>query len=177
MVECTYNTSSATSFIRGGYSSQEEMCMVFMHYYPASNLAHCASRLSFQHVLLALGINVWPLTPSTRHLGLRIRDPWQYQNLTFSDYLKVAASTDTAVNLKLQEASLHHSHKADCFDYGRRRIYAVFYFDFKLPDCFDDFLISRMELSFQRQGFIIQSMKLPMDVSVETTFMTSTITG
>ena len=47
-----------------------------------------------------------------------------------SDYLKVAASKDTAVNLKLQEASLHHSHKADCFDYGRRRIYAVSYSKF-----------------------------------------------
>ena len=125
MVECTYNTSSVEAFTRGGFSAQDEMCLVFMHYYPASNLAHCASRLSFQHVLLALGINVWPLTPTTRHLGLRIRDPWQYQNLTFSDYLKVAASKDTAVNLKLQEASLHHSHKADCYDYGRRRIYAV----------------------------------------------------
>ena len=99
-----------------------------VHYYPAANLAHCASRLSFQHVLLALGINVWPLTPNNRHLGLRIRDPWQFQNLTFSDYLKVAASKDTAVNLKLQEASLHHSHKADCYDYGRRRIYAVIAF-------------------------------------------------
>jgi beta-glucosidase-like glycosyl hydrolase len=104
------------------------MCLVFLHYYPAANLAHCASRLSFQHVLLALGINVWPLTPNNRHLGLRIRDPWQFQNLTFSDYLKVAASKDTAVNLKLQEASLHHSHKADCYDYGRRRIYAVIAF-------------------------------------------------
>ena len=132
MVECTYNTSTASSFIRGGFAGRDEMCLVFLHYYPAAPLAHCASRLSFQHVLLALGINVWPLTPATRHLGLRIRDPWQYQNLTFSDYLKVAASKDTAVNLKLQEASLHHSHKADCYDYGRRRIYAVsilFWFD------------------------------------------------
>jgi hypothetical protein len=76
--------------------------------------------------LLALGINVWPLTPTTRTFGLRIRDPWQYQNLTFFDYLKVASSKDdTTTNLKLQEASLHHSHKADCFDYGRRRIFAV----------------------------------------------------
>ena len=82
MVECTYNTSSANSFIRGGFASKDEMCLVFLHYYPAANLAHCASRLSFQHVLLALGINVWPLTPNNRHLGLRIRDPWQFQNLT-----------------------------------------------------------------------------------------------
>lgn len=177
MVECTYNTSSATSFIRGGYSSQDEMCMIFMHYYPASNLAHCASRLSFQHVLLALGINVWPLTPSTRHLGLRIRDPWQYQNLTFSDYLKVAASTDTAVNLKLQEASLHHSHKADCFDYGRRRIYAVRAFKELENNSGFDHVFPRMEWSSRRQGSIIPSTKLLMDALVETTFMTSTTTG
>jgi len=64
------------------------------------------------------------LTRTTRHLGLRIKDPWQYQNLTFSDYLRVAATKDTAVSLKLQEASLHHSHKAECYDYGRRKIYA-----------------------------------------------------
>ena len=79
-----------------------------------------------------LGINVWPLTPTTRNFGLRIRDPWQYQNLTFFDYLRVAASKDdTVTNLKLQEASLHHSHKADCFDYGRRKIYAVSYIVFR----------------------------------------------
>ena len=101
------------------------MCLLFLHYYPATRLAHCASRLSFKHVLLALGVNVWPLTSKTRHLGLRIKDPWQYQNLTFSDYLRVAATKDTAVSLKLQEASLHHSHKAECYDYGRRKIYAV----------------------------------------------------
>ena len=112
-------------FTRGGFTAQNEMCLLFLHYYPATRLAHCASRLSFKHVLLALGVNVWPLTRTTRHLGLRIKDPWQYQNLTFSDYLRVAATKDTAVSLKLQEASLHHSHKAECYDYGRRKIYAV----------------------------------------------------
>ena len=114
-----------TGFTRGGFTATNEMCLLFLHYYPATRLAHWASRLSFKHVLLALGVNVWPLTSKTRHLGLRIKDPWQYQNLTFSDYLRVAATKDTAVSLKLQEASLHHSHKAECYDYGRRKIYAV----------------------------------------------------
>ena len=125
MTECTYNSTTQQGYTRGGFTSRGEMCLVFLHYYPSSKLAHCASRLSFKHILLALGVNVWPLTRKTRNLGLRIRDPWQYQNLTFSDYLKVAASRDNAVNLKLQEASLYHSHKAECYDYGRRRIYAV----------------------------------------------------
>ncbi len=52
-------------------------------------MAHCSSRLTLKHVLLAMGVSVWPLTPSSRHLGLRIREPWQYQNLTFSDYLRI----------------------------------------------------------------------------------------
>ena len=126
MIECTYNSTNRPGYTHGGFSAQNEMCLAFLHYYPASTLAHCTSRLSFKHILLALGINVWPLTPTTRNFGLRIRDPWQYQNLTFFDYLKIAASKDdTVTNLKLQEASLHPSHKADCFDYGRRKIYAV----------------------------------------------------
>ena len=125
ITECTYNSTMRPGFTRGGFTAQNEMCLLFLHYYPATRLAHCASRLSFKHVLLALGVNVWPLTRTTRHLGLRIKDPWQYQNLTFSDYLRVAATKDTAVSLKLQEASLHHSHKAECYDYGRRKIYAV----------------------------------------------------
>jgi len=124
ITECTYNSTMRPGFTRGGFTAQNEMCLLFLHYYPATRLAHCASRLSFKHVLLALGVNVWPLTRTTRHLGLRIKDPWQYQNLTFSDYLRVAATKDTAVSLKLQEASLHHSHKAECYDYGRRKIYA-----------------------------------------------------
>ncbi len=54
-----------------------------------SRMAHCSSRLTLKHVLLAMGVSVWPLTPSSRHLGLRVREPWQYQNLTFTDYLKI----------------------------------------------------------------------------------------
>ena len=132
MTECTYNSSTQTGFTRGGFSSRGEMCLMFLHYYPAAKLAHCASRLSFKHVLLALGVNTWPLTSRNRPLGLRIKDPWQYQNLTFNDYIRVAGShKDIAVNLKLQEASLHHSHKAECYDYGRRRIYAVSEFEYQ----------------------------------------------
>jgi len=75
---------------------------------------------------LALGISVWPITPSAKHLGLRIREPWQYQNLTFSDYLAIKGNqADKVVSVRLQEASLHHSHMAECFDYGAKRVYAV----------------------------------------------------
>ncbi len=89
MFECVYNTTGRDRITRGGFSSGNEMCVMFLHYYPAARMAHCSSRLTIKHVLLAMGVTVWPLTPSSRHLGLRIRDPWQFQNLTFSDYLKV----------------------------------------------------------------------------------------
>lgn len=125
MTECTYNSSVRGSFTRGGFSSDQEMCLIFMHYYPATRLAHCASRLTLKHVLLALGVTAWPITPKTKHLGLRIKDPWQFQNLTFSDYLRVHGGKDPSMKVRLQEASLHHSHMAECYDYGSRRIYAV----------------------------------------------------
>lgn len=125
MTECTYNSSEIDTYTRGGFSSRNEMCMMFLHYYPATRLAHCASRLTLKHVLLALGVSVWPITPLTRHLGLRVREPWQYQNLTFTDYLRVNGGKSRAANIRLQEASLHHSHMAECFDYGERRVYAV----------------------------------------------------
>jgi hypothetical protein len=100
------------------------MCLVFLHYYPATRLAHCASRLTLKHVLLALGVTAWPITPSNKKLGLRIKEPWRYQNLTFSDYLIVSERSRT-VNVRLQEASLHHSHMAECYDYGAKKVYAV----------------------------------------------------
>eukprot|EP00095_Tigriopus_kingsejongensis_P000886 snap_masked-scaffold409_size180341-processed-gene-0.2 protein:Tk00886 transcript:snap_masked-scaffold409_size180341-processed-gene-0.2-mRNA-1 annotation:"hypothetical protein DAPPUDRAFT_62540" len=124
ITECTYNSTDLDEFTRGGFSAKNEMCLIFLHYYPATRLAHCASRLTLKHVLLALGVSVWPITPSTRHLGLRIKDPWQYQNLTFTDYLRVNGGKNRAANIRLQEASLHHSHMAECFDYGERRVYA-----------------------------------------------------
>ena len=109
----------------------------------------------------------------------------------YSDYLKVAASKDTAVNLKLQEASLHHSHKADCYDYGRRRIYAVsklkyeknksfsrkylwnWFHEKKIKNCF--FFYFRMELNFRSPEFTIQSMKLPKVASVAMMYMISIV--
>ncbi|XP_040579615.1 DBH-like monooxygenase protein 1 [Lepeophtheirus salmonis] len=124
ITECSYNSSSLTHFTRGGFSRKEEMCLIFLHYYPATKLAHCASRLSFKHVLYALGVTVWPITPQNKHLGLRIKDPAHMQNLTFGDYLKISGRNDPIVSSRLQDASLHHSHKAECFDYGRQNVYA-----------------------------------------------------
>ena len=75
-------------------------------------------------MLYALGVSAWPITPANKWLGLRIKDPWKYQNLTFSDYLAIT-ERDRTVNVRLQEASLHHSHMAECYDYGAKRVYAV----------------------------------------------------
>ena len=75
-------------------------------------------------MLYALGVSAWPITPANKWLGLGIQDPWKYQNLTFSDYLAIT-ERDRTVNVRLQEASLHHSHMAECYDYGAKRVYAV----------------------------------------------------
>ena len=46
LTECTYNSTGRRTVTRGGFSSRDEMCTAFLHYYPAARLAHCASRLA-----------------------------------------------------------------------------------------------------------------------------------
>ena len=48
------------------------MCMMFLHYYPAVEMAQCVSKLPLKNLLLAIGVVLWPVTPDTRHLGLRL---------------------------------------------------------------------------------------------------------
>ena len=178
MVECTYNTTGQMTYTRGGFSNQHEMCLMFLHYYPANRLAHCASRLTLKHVLLALGVNVWPITPGSKHLGLRIRDPWQYQNLTFSDYLRVNGGKNRAVNIRLQEASLHHSHMAECYDYGMRRVYAVRKKEMdvrKLTRFNYEFWNFRTGSSFRRRGYTTRSTSFPAAASTIRTGRSPTI--
>ena len=46
--------------------------MMFLHYYPAVEMAQCVSKLPLKNLLLAIGVVLWPVTPDTRHLGLRL---------------------------------------------------------------------------------------------------------
>ncbi len=50
MMECVYNSTDRRWLTRGGYSAKQEMCLMFLHYYPASRLAQCTSRLTLKHV-------------------------------------------------------------------------------------------------------------------------------
>ncbi|KAL2101939.1 hypothetical protein ACEWY4_003700 [Coilia grayii] len=43
LVECTYDTSNRTGFSWTGFSTQNEMCLAFIFYYPASNISNCLS--------------------------------------------------------------------------------------------------------------------------------------
>ncbi|XP_068433572.1 DBH-like monooxygenase protein 2 homolog [Clinocottus analis] len=42
-VECTYNTIDRTNVTRMGLSTTDEMCLAFLFYYPAINIATCVS--------------------------------------------------------------------------------------------------------------------------------------
>ena len=125
IMECGYDTTSRLTYTRGGLSVQDEMCMMFLHYYPATSLAHCVSKLPLKNILLAMGVTLWPVTSSTKQLGLRIRSPVRYQNLTLSDYLAVVLPGDMDAAKRLQEANLHHSQQAECYDFGKEQIIAV----------------------------------------------------
>ena len=125
IMECSYDTSSKQSYTRGGLSVHDEMCMMFLHYYPATQLAHCVSKLPLKNILLAMGVSLWPVSSSTKQLGLRIRSPARYQNLTLSDYLSVVLPEDMDAAKRLQEANYHHSQQAECFDFGKQAVIAV----------------------------------------------------
>jgi len=124
ITECVYNSLTRDSYTRGGMSVTDEMCMVFLHYYPATKLAHCVSKLPLKNILLAMGVSLWPVSPSTKQLGLRIRSPDRYQNLTLSDYLTVVLPGDMDAAKRLQEATLHHSHQAECYNFGKEDVIA-----------------------------------------------------
>jgi len=36
MMECVYNSTGKEDITRGGYSADQEMCLMFLHYYPAA---------------------------------------------------------------------------------------------------------------------------------------------
>ena len=125
ITECVYDSRGRDGYTRGGMRADDEMCMMFLHYYPAVNIAQCVSKLPLKNLLLAMGVSLWPVTPDTRHLGLRIRSPDRYQNLTLSDYMSAVLPGDLDAAKRLQEANLHHSQVAECFDFGKRNVIAV----------------------------------------------------
>ncbi|XP_023339731.1 DBH-like monooxygenase protein 1 [Eurytemora carolleeae] len=124
ITECVYDSRGRDGYTRGGMRADDEMCMMFLHYYPAVNIAQCVSKLPLKNLLLAMGVSLWPVTPDTRHLGLRIRSPDRYQNLTLSDYMSAVLPGDLDAAKRLQEANLHHSQVAECFDFGKRNVIA-----------------------------------------------------
>ncbi len=56
LVECDYSTSHRRRITFGGLSTQEEMCLAFVIYYPRVKLADCRSLPSLGTVKRALGI-------------------------------------------------------------------------------------------------------------------------
>lgn len=57
MVECTYNTFKRERFTLGGESSNEEVCMAMVYYFPRQEqLTACNSQSKISDVLKALGI-------------------------------------------------------------------------------------------------------------------------
>ena len=57
MLECDYETSSRDGPTFGGLSTRDEMCLVFVLYYPRSSLADCRSLPALHSLTRALGIH------------------------------------------------------------------------------------------------------------------------
>ncbi|XP_067881233.1 DBH-like monooxygenase protein 2, partial [Heterodontus francisci] len=58
ITECTFNTEKRTQLTFGGLATDNEMCLVFMHYYPRNDLLACLSFQNWEIVSDALNISV-----------------------------------------------------------------------------------------------------------------------
>ena len=56
IVECSYNTSTRENPTFGGLSTRDEMCLVFILYYPRAPLADCRSLPALNTLTGALGV-------------------------------------------------------------------------------------------------------------------------
>lgn len=56
ITECTYDTTSRTKPILGGYSAKQEMCLSFILYYPRTELAGCYSMTPVKEFFETFGV-------------------------------------------------------------------------------------------------------------------------
>ncbi len=54
-----------------------------------------------------------------------ITPPKKNTNINLNWWFFRGDAVDKSTAVRLQEAALHHSHMAECFDYGAKRVYAV----------------------------------------------------
>ncbi|CAM9565819.1 DBH-like monooxygenase protein 1 homolog [Lampetra fluviatilis] len=75
ITECLYNSKERSSTTTGGLSTQEEMCLGFLHYYPKVNVSRCLSIYDMTQVAPAFGYIVMPSYP---HLIITpVEDKWK----------------------------------------------------------------------------------------------------
>ncbi|CAM9565748.1 unnamed protein product [Lampetra fluviatilis] len=63
ITECLYNSKDKATTTTGGLSTQEEMCLGFLHYYPKVNVSQCLSVVNMTELAPALGYTVMPDYP------------------------------------------------------------------------------------------------------------------
>ncbi|KPM10965.1 Copper type II ascorbate-dependent monooxygenase-like protein, partial [Sarcoptes scabiei] len=117
-VECTYDTKKLNRPIFGGLSTQEEMCMVFMLYYPRmKGIRTCLSGLTPETVMKLSNIySVQSLDEND--MNPIILEPSLYANMSLSHY--VLEKNDWQLNSSITENELIHliryaPQKAQCF--------------------------------------------------------------
>ena len=59
IAECDYNTTDRASPTYGGLGTTDEMCRLYVGYYPKIELAGCFSGASFSTFMKSLGIEQW----------------------------------------------------------------------------------------------------------------------
>ncbi|XP_037081749.1 DBH-like monooxygenase protein 1 [Pollicipes pollicipes] len=113
--ECVYRSSQRANVTLGGQSTWDEMCIVFIQYYPAIKLAQCVSTPLPRDLLSSLG--VWQ-TSTSRYKQLVVQQPLAWRGVLFEEYLNQLDWTPDRVD-NLQRVARDGVHLPECYQFGR----------------------------------------------------------
>ncbi|XP_043238916.1 DBH-like monooxygenase protein 1 homolog [Amphibalanus amphitrite] len=114
-VECVYRSTERQNATLGGRATQEEMCVIFMLYYPAVQLAQCVSTPQKEPLLSALGVS--GVRRDGRH-DLVVTSPAEFNGLSLQEYANDLDWSDQRLTA-LSEVAWRGTHVPECYEFGR----------------------------------------------------------
>uniref|UniRef100_A0A8C5WU91 DOMON domain-containing protein n=1 Tax=Laticauda laticaudata TaxID=8630 RepID=A0A8C5WU91_LATLA len=100
LVECHYQSTGRTETIFGGPSTLNEMCLIFLFYYPRNNISNCIGLLDIQYVANQLGQEANDAVE-----GIMVINSLQWDNETVKKAEKACKEAPQIVSIKTIDVS------------------------------------------------------------------------
>jgi len=113
--ECTYDTSGRSNVTIAGFSTANEMCEVFVWYYPKIPMLACSSFYDITRLFPAFGIKkVKWVKGFNKDSQPTVLEPSHMENRTFAEYLDSEIEWSDERRGSLQNELHYMPHIADC---------------------------------------------------------------